>query len=119
MKPRHIAALALASWYLLVPMFDPKSGKVVPLPLPEWNEEGIYDSATECAAARRDLIGDYGRAGASHRVLETLTSQSTCVLSDDARLQGQVPFSLGPPPPTPQPALPLPSSPSVQPPQVR
>ncbi len=109
MKLHHIAALALASWYLLIPMFDPRSGRVVPLPISQWNEEGIFDSAAECAAAKRNLVEDYKRNKASRAIQEVISSQGACVLSDDPRLAGKVPYSLGPAEPTPLPGLPAPS----------
>ncbi len=97
MKLRHIAALALAGWYLLIPMFDPKSGKVVSLPLSEWNEEGIFDTAADCAAAKRNLVEEYRKHGASRRVQDIVSKEAECVASDDSRLKGKAPFSLAPP----------------------
>jgi hypothetical protein len=103
MRLTHIAVLLAASWYLLVPLFDPKSGKVVPLAMSEWNEEGIFDSEKDCLDAKRNLVEEYRRtgAGAAPRIQNILSSQASCVASDDPRLQGKVPFSLGPPPPPP------------------
>ncbi len=103
MKLRHVAALALASWYLLIPMFDPKSGKVISLPMSDWNEEGIFDSEAECTAARRSLAEDYRKNRAPSRIVDLVASQGKCVLSDDPRLGGKVPYSLGPAPPAPSP----------------
>jgi len=102
MRLTHIAALAAASWYLLVPMFDPKSGKVVPLAMSEWNEEGIFDSEKDCLDARRNLVEEYRRTGAAARLQNIVSAQAGCVASDDPRLQGKVPFSLGPPPSQPK-----------------
>jgi len=102
MRLTHIAALAAASWYLLVPMFDPKSGKVVPLAISEWTEEGIFDSEKDCLNAKRNLVEEYRRTGAAPRLQNIVSSQAGCVASDDPRLQGKVPFSLGPPPPPPK-----------------
>jgi hypothetical protein len=102
MRLRQIAALAAASWYLLVPMFDPRSGKVVPLAMSEWNEEGIFDSENDCLDAKRNLIEEYRKTGAAARVQNTVRAQAGCVASDDPRLQGKVPFSLGPPPAPPK-----------------
>ncbi|MBV8136725.1 MAG: hypothetical protein JO121_14005 [Deltaproteobacteria bacterium] len=102
MRLTHIAALAAASWYLLVPMFDPKSGKVVPLAISEWNEEGIFDSEKDCLNAKRSLVEEYRMSGAAPRVQNIVSAQAACVASDDPRLQGKVPFSLGPPPPPPR-----------------
>jgi hypothetical protein len=104
MKLTHIAALAAASWYLLVPMFDPKSGKVIPLAMSEWNEEGLFDSEKDCLGAKRNLVEEYRRtgAGAAPRIQTIVSSQASCIASDDPRLQGKVPFSLRPPPPPPK-----------------
>ena len=98
MKLAHCAAVALAGWYLLVPMFDPRTGKTVSLPISEWNEEGVFDTSSECAQAKRALIEEYRKHGAERRVLEVLNSKAECVASDDARLAGKVPFRLGPSP---------------------
>jgi hypothetical protein len=102
MRLSHIAALAAASWYLLVPMFDPRSGKVVPLAMSEWNEEGIFDSEKDCLNAKRNLVEEYRRTGGAPRIQNIVSAQAGCVASDDPRLQGKVPFSLGPPPPPPK-----------------
>jgi hypothetical protein len=99
MKVRHVTALALASWYLLVPMFDPKSGKTVSLPMAQWNEEGIFDAENDCVAAKRNLIDEYKKLGVAPRIQNIISAQASCVASDDPRLQGKVPFSLRPPPP--------------------
>jgi hypothetical protein len=99
MRWGHVAAMALASWYLLVPMFDPKSGRVISLPMSDWNEEGIFDTAKECAAAKKNLVEEYRKHGASSRVQNILSSQAACVASDDPSLEGKVPFSLDRPPP--------------------
>jgi hypothetical protein len=101
MRLSHIAALAAASWYLLVPMFDPRSGKVVPLAMSDWNEEGIFDSEKDCLNAKRNLVEEYRRTGGAPRIQNIVSAQAGCVASDDPRLQGKVPFSLGPPPPPP------------------
>lgn len=100
MKPCHVIALSLVSWYLLVPMFDPRSGKSVALPLGEWNEEGIFDNEKDCTTAKRNLADEYKKHGASAKVQSIVNAQASCVLSDDPRLEGKVPFSLGPPVPT-------------------
>lgn len=100
MKLCHITALALASWYLLVPMFDPKSGKVVSLPMAEWNEEGIFETEKDCLAAKRSLADEYKKHGAAPRVQNVVSNQASCVLSDDPRLQGKAPYGLGPAPPS-------------------
>src|SRR5262249_33842457 len=102
MKLTHIAALAAASWYLLIPMFDPRSGKVVPLAMSEWNEEGIFDGKKVGLAASGNLVEEYRRTGAAPGIKIFVSARVGCVGSDDPRLQGKVPFSLGPPPPPPK-----------------
>ena len=82
---------------MLVPMFDPRSGKVVPLAMSEWNEEGIFDSEKDCLSAKHNLVEEYRRTGAAPRIQNIVSAQAGCVTSDDPRLQGKVPFSLGPP----------------------
>jgi len=92
----RLIALVLVSWYLLVPMFDPKSGRAISLPLSDWNEEGIFDSLKECESAKAKLTQEYQRHGASRGILNIVGGQSQCVASDDPRLNGKVPYSLGP-----------------------
>lgn len=96
MKLRHIVALSLASWYLMVPMFDPKSGKVVPLPMAEWNEEGIFDTEKDCLNAKRNLADEYKKHGANPKVPNIVNTHGSCVLSDDPRIQGKAPYGLAP-----------------------
>jgi hypothetical protein len=100
MRARHVIALSLVSWYLLVPMFDPRSGKSVSLPMGDWNEEGIFETEKDCLAAKRNLAEEYKKHGAGPKVQSIVSAQASCVLSDDPRLEGKVPFSLGPPVPT-------------------
>ena len=62
----------------------------------EWNEEGIFDSEKDCLSAKHNLVEEYRRTGAAPRIQNIVSAQAGCVTSDDPRLQGKVPFSLGP-----------------------
>jgi hypothetical protein len=96
MKLHRLPALALASWYLLMPMFDPHNGKVVSLPLYEWTQEGIFENEKDCTAAKLRLVEDYEKNHAPRIVLNLIATKTMCVLSDDPRLEGKTPYSLAP-----------------------
>ncbi len=54
MNRRCAAALALVGWYLMSPLIDYDNGKVlVDAPLKFWTQEGSFDTAAECNAARK------------------------------------------------------------------
>jgi hypothetical protein len=85
MKPRHVAALALVGWYLLVPprtktwwigeeRYDDAA------PLSRWTIERSFDKAEPCEAARLNTQQQAGDAA-------TRMNHAVCVASDDPRLK--------------------------------
>jgi hypothetical protein len=74
MNPRHAAALALVSWYLMVPP-GPNPARAYYTPLSRWKLIGNFDSDAACKKAQAARL--YGRP-----VL------SICIASDDLRLKG-------------------------------
>jgi hypothetical protein len=55
-KPRHIAALALVVWYLMMPPSYWSKTNPRNAPLKEWTLFGRYDSAQECSDERSKMI---------------------------------------------------------------
>ena len=106
MKPRHVAALALAGWYLMVP-----TSKKNDAPLSEWTISQSYASAEACQSAqnknrdqvaaklktydsmtdkqRRDL--QHNQASLDQEMADSdsfdTAFQSACIASDDPRLK--------------------------------
>jgi hypothetical protein len=111
MNLRHTAALALVSWYLMVPRPFPDS----PLPqweapISEWDRYGDFASKAKCDAKQAKMIQDAEDpktcAELLHKAHQTVpeipidmlcarTEEyidiSQCVAGDDPRFQGQVP----------------------------
>lgn len=91
MKPRHAAALALVSWYLMTPPppFDPNT------PLSKWTRLGKTDYASEgeCAAMREKLQatfrdpGDIPPEHITATIMVKAMAHVLCVASDDPRLK--------------------------------
>jgi hypothetical protein len=54
MKPRHAAALALVTWYLVYPPMDGKN-ILIHAPYMKWVTAGKFDNFNDCATARRGL----------------------------------------------------------------
>jgi hypothetical protein len=101
MKARYSTALALVSWYLMVP---PSAQRFSDLatgldPLWQWLQIGSFDSANACQQGRRmmidhfmaDLQRDPNDAGAVHSLDAFYYSE--CIASDDPRLQTKMSHS--------------------------
>jgi hypothetical protein len=106
MKPRHAAALALVGWYLMTPpvyrvnekgQADPKGdyGVIVKDPLSKWGLGDPFDTAAECATARRIRMAkayrllppptkDPVKFGDAEKIANWLIA---CVATDDPRLK--------------------------------
>jgi len=106
MKPRHVVALALAGWYLMVP-----TSKKNDAPLSEWTISQSYASAEACQSAqnknrdqaaaklktydsmtdkqRRDL--QHNQASLDQEMADSdsfeAAFQSDCIATDDPRLK--------------------------------
>lgn len=94
---RHAAAIALIGWYLIVPqLYDGHLiGPLLDRPghspdLAHWNNDGSYDTAAECEAARSQLVlvdPNNPRFQLDADTLATLRRFATCVSTDDPRLK--------------------------------
>ncbi len=99
MNIRHVAALALAGWYLMVPPAFPTSPKPNAdvhfddsAPLSKWDIWGSYDSAKECMATRVGNLMTIPQAilKSKNPNVKAYFSQNTlaqCIASDDPRLK--------------------------------
>ncbi len=86
MKLRHAAALALAGWFLMVPIPD-LSG-----PIAKWDHYAAFETEAACEAQRLKVIesnqADFELMGFSDQEVKHALLQSQCVASDDPRLKG-------------------------------
>ena len=93
MSARHVAALALVVWYLMVP--PPRTvgdhfETNFYAPLPKWTRLQMFDLKSQCESEREayqqkptgDLVIMLGVAGA-----RATTKASQCVAADDSRLK--------------------------------
>lgn len=86
MKARHVAALALVGWYLMVPTTDQA------IPLSEWQMANRFDRAADCEGSRK-VFFDAGMKRMkdarddAERTFGVLMTKATCIPSDDPRLQ--------------------------------
>jgi hypothetical protein len=86
MNLRHVAALALVGWYLLMPPMTPDRHFNTFGPLSKWSVAKAFDTAGECNNFKSDAL------------MESMTkkvaigvegySASQCIASDDPRLKG-------------------------------
>ncbi len=91
MNCRHVAALALVGWYLLLPTNSPKA------PLSQWKQAQSFDTAADCEAYTNvtmtkiqngfydSTIPDPGDLA----IFKNLMVNSLCVSTDDPRLKSQ------------------------------
>jgi hypothetical protein len=76
MKPRHVAALALVGWYLMVP----------PL-VPQWTILDSFDSAEECIDAHVKLLRDRFIKNANDEIRLEQAYSARCIATDNPRLK--------------------------------
>lgn len=87
MNLRNAVILAFGGWYLMMPVVDPHGAwKPVPLPLSQWDNEGSYDSASQCMDAREHLLNEFKMDGMPKPGLTVMNSLGQCIASDDPRL---------------------------------
>ncbi len=91
MKPRHIAALALVGWYLMVPTVTSSHDRPAKInsdkPIAQWTVWQSFDSAELCERARADMkFKLQGKGMLSARDLSFLHF-SQCIATDDPRLK--------------------------------
>ena len=78
-----------SGWYLMMPILDPhNSWKPLQLPLSQWDHEGSYDTARDCAEAREDLLNQFRKDKMPERALEAEMMLGQCIATDDPRLKG-------------------------------
>ena len=103
MKPRHAAAFALVSWYLMIPPIlpigdtvDVKNGRwwtQTAAPLSKWQISSSYDSASDCENLKDKLIKsgssglDNTKATSYKRAFAVASTQAVCIATDDPRLK--------------------------------
>jgi hypothetical protein len=83
MKSRHAAAVALVSWYLMLPLQAPdEQGTADAAPSPAASSTfGVYKSQQDCETERRQLLDD-------PVVGEKMKSAECLPMPDDPRLKG-------------------------------
>jgi hypothetical protein len=81
MKLRHAAALALVGWYLMVPPI--RDGKVIDVPVSQWEHLDSFDSARECRVA------GYKYQDRQKAEKKPYPGAWECIASDDPRLKGK------------------------------
>jgi hypothetical protein len=91
MNPRHAAALALVGWYLMAPpvTFEAKD-KMITHPeaaLDEWDHEGSYGNANDCAEALEDWHKQWDPPNQSDLEHRRMAWAAHCVATDDPRLR--------------------------------
>jgi hypothetical protein len=102
MKPRHVAALALVGWYLMVPpdrpTLDDSIKWVSRAPLRDWTIVQRFDAGSACEKRRVEIISDAlhaingdAKARRTAAVLSdyAISNNATCVSRDDPRLRGK------------------------------
>jgi hypothetical protein len=87
MKLYHAAALALISWYLIVPPAKSTGEPDLQAPFSKWETDGSYDTAQAChkryqADVHRALT--FGKR-IGHEVSSRIQAEE-CIASDDPRL---------------------------------
>ena len=95
MNLRHVAALALVGWYLMVPPLTPGGGPHKVLfhaPLSKWEVGVEHDTKAECEDSLRESIKNMDRDAnacevGSCSVMVVEYAHGRCMASDDPRLK--------------------------------
>lgn len=88
MKPRHVAALALAGWYLTVPPYDGTRNNP-DAPLAEWTVYSTFESAQDCEAEKNDVYSRVRNGeDESDRMIERQLFDAKSISTDDPSLEG-------------------------------
>jgi hypothetical protein len=92
MKPRHAAALALVSWYLLIPPLSDPDGLSIntTAPLTVWyNMKPSFASKQDCENTKTKMISLHPHPSSpSEQMRHDGAKAALCVPSDDPRLKG-------------------------------
>lgn len=87
---RHVAALAIVGWYLIMPPRLPQGGPDLNAPLNQWMHGDAADSSKskqDCEQFRQALMEGMERAGKMTDLTRTVMEHSQCVSTDDPRLK--------------------------------
>ncbi len=93
MRLLHAAALALVSWYLMVPVTKDTGHVESNLPLSEWSTIMTFQSKEGCqsgfsALPRTGGVMSFSGDGQNfHRLSESTLRKAQCIASDDPRLK--------------------------------
>ena len=94
-NPRHVVALALVGWYLMIPPLNDDNKPMTNLPLSSWWQHQAFDSAQECEDSKLPYITKYGgnlkkesKVAAYWNGMIASVAQGLCIASDDPRLKG-------------------------------
>jgi hypothetical protein len=94
MKPRHVAALALVGWYLMVPPLVPQLSEGEPYlgflplaPLSQWTILDSFDSAEECIDAHVKLLRDRVIKNVNDEIRLEQAYSARCIATDNPRLK--------------------------------
>lgn len=96
---KHLAALAVVGWYLMVPPVHPTSSDLSTAkgyvdwgaPLSDWETLDSYDSAQECRAELAHQFDDAVKhvQKGDPLIPFSLPEYAKCIASDDPRLKGK------------------------------
>jgi len=106
MKLRHAAALAIVTWYLMIPPIDVGNKVNWRAPLLKWKRGMSFDSEKECDESLKDAIdnpmtlSEYQAAEKatlkakmhplSRAEMTKRTQESVCISADDPRLNAKI-----------------------------
>jgi len=96
MKASHAAAaMALASWYLLIPPIQDGKKLLDHAALSQWQVAATLDSAEDCAAKKQEFTNQANQLivdpSASVKLVARAQLAATCVKSSDPRLHSALP----------------------------
>jgi hypothetical protein len=89
MCPRHVTALALVGWYLMIPPSTLPPGVAYKEPLRKWRIVQGFDTADDC----QDFLGTFSEDSQQKQALNMLEPAyrdymfAECVATDDPRLK--------------------------------
>jgi hypothetical protein len=89
MCPRHLTALALVGWYLMIPPSTLPPGGAYKEPLRKWRIVQGFDTADDC----QDFLGTFSEDSQQKQALNMLEPAyrdymfAECVATDDPRLK--------------------------------
>lgn len=88
MKPRHVAALALIGWYLMVPPGYSRTPDEpdTEAPLRKWHIIRTFDSAADCEIAQAKLEKEWAKRNMTKPAV--FLGFGDCIASGDPRLKG-------------------------------